>query len=89
MTPYLPIVFIIAAFAAGICVVLAVGMIVLGRQTVAEKIERRIGLEEAAGRRGPGGNPRPRRQRLVRSPFLPAPGRIGAVDIAAGRACRS
>jgi len=46
--PYLPILFIAAAFAFGLFAVLAVGMIVLGRRSVAEKIERRIGLEDLA-----------------------------------------
>lgn len=48
MNPYLPILLMVAAFAAVVFAVLAVGMIVLGRASVAEKIERRIGLEEAA-----------------------------------------
>src|SRR5208282_5023458 len=48
VTPYLPILLIATAFAAGMCAVLAVGMIVFGRRWVDEKIERRIGLEDAA-----------------------------------------
>ena len=48
MTPYLPVLLIVAAFALGVCAVLVVGRLVLGRQSVIEKIDRRIGLEDAA-----------------------------------------
>ena len=41
------ILLIVAAFACGVFAVLTVGMIVFGRRSVAEKIDRRIGLEEA------------------------------------------
>ncbi len=41
------ILLIVAAFACGVFAVLTVGMIVFGRRSVAEKINRRIGLEEA------------------------------------------
>ena len=47
MTAYLPILFIATAFACGVSAILAVGMILAGRQSTAEKIQRRIGLEEA------------------------------------------
>jgi tight adherence protein B len=47
VTPYLSILLIAAAFACGLFAILAVGMIVSGRRSTAEKIERRIGLEEA------------------------------------------
>ncbi|MEI8373653.1 MAG: type II secretion system F family protein [Planctomycetota bacterium] len=53
MNPYLPILLIVAAFSAGILAVLAVGMIVLGRRSTAEKIERRIGLEDATAGEAP------------------------------------
>ena len=47
MTTYLPLLFVGLAFACGVCAVLAVGMVLAGRRSVTEKIERRIGLEEA------------------------------------------
>ncbi len=48
MTSYLPILLVAAAFACGVLAVLSVGTIVFARRSVAEKIERRIGLDEAA-----------------------------------------
>jgi len=47
MMPYLSLLFMALAFAAAACAVLAVGMIMLGRQSRAAHIERRIGLEES------------------------------------------
>ena len=49
MTNYLPVLQIAGGFVVGVCAVLVVGLFVLRRQSVTEKIERRIGLDDAAG----------------------------------------